>query len=245
MSIQSEISRISGNISGTYSALEELGAEMPSTQNSDNLEATARTVQIPDTSTLMTKENPTGTGAFSMNRKSGSTVGDYSTAEGSGCTASGLGAHAEGENTVASGAVSHAEGRNCKASGWGSHAEGSGTDASSIYQHVQGKYNVIDTSSLYAHIVGNGTDDTSRSNAHTLDWNGLGWFAGGLKVGGTGQTDATAKTVPAVDSSGALDVQAAAKSDGQAPGSMLLRNSQLVSAETSPTVNGEICWQYG
>lgn len=39
--------------------------------------------------------------------------------------------------------------------------------------------------------------------------------------------------------------QVAAKSGQQTPGSMLLRNSQLVSAETSPTVNGEICWQYG
>lgn len=217
MSIQSEISRISGNISGTYSALEELGAEMPSTQNSDNLEATARTVQIPDTSTLMTKANPTGTGAFSMNRKSGTTVGLFSTAEG----------------------------YNCAASGGYSHAEGMETAAVVAAQHVQGQYNIVDTDSKYAHIVGNGIGDASRSNAHTLDWSGLGWFAGGLKTGGTGQDDTAAKTVPAVDSSGALDIQVAAKADGQAPGSMLLRNSQLVSAETSPTVNGEICWQYG
>lgn len=30
----------------------------------------------------------------------------------------------------------------------------------------------------YAHIVGNGTSDTDRSNAHTLDWNGNAWYAG-------------------------------------------------------------------
>lgn len=35
-----------------------------------------------------------------------------------------------------------------------------------------------------------------------------------------------------------------ANSSGQTPGTMLLRNSQLVSTETTPTVNGEICWTY-
>ena len=47
----------------------------------------------------------------------------------------------------------------------------------------------------YAHIVGNGTSDDARSNAHTLDWEGLGWFKGGLKIGGTSQDDANAKEV--------------------------------------------------
>lgn len=52
-----------------------------------------------------------------------------------------------------------------------------------------------DTRGKYAHIVGNGTADNARSNAHTLDWNGLGWFKGGLKVGGTGQDDSNAENV--------------------------------------------------
>lgn len=30
----------------------------------------------------------------------------------------------------------------------------------------------------YAYIVGNGTSDTERSNAHTLDWKGNAWYAG-------------------------------------------------------------------
>lgn len=38
--------------------------------------------------------------------------------------------------------------------------------------------------------------------------------------------------------------QVVANSSGQTPGTSLLRNSKLVSAETNPTVNGEICWQY-
>lgn len=38
--------------------------------------------------------------------------------------------------------------------------------------------------------------------------------------------------------------QVVANSSGQAPGTSLLRNSKLASAETNPTVNGEICWTY-
>lgn len=51
------------------------------------------------------------------------------------------------------------------------------------------------THGKYVHIVGNGTRTDRRSNAHTLDWNGLGWFAGGLKIGGTGQDDESAVEV--------------------------------------------------
>ena len=85
------------------------------------------------------------------------------------------------------------------ASGPYSHSEGLGTTAQRKSQHTQGEYNMIDTGGFargkYAHIVGNGTSPTARSNAHTLDWNGLGWFAGGLKVGGTGQDDEAAVEV--------------------------------------------------
>lgn len=138
----------------------------------------------------------------------------YTHAEGNATTASGMNSHAEGKETTASGYISHAEGYQSVASGgYGSHAEGylataSGnnahaegynTVANSQSQHVQGQCNIIDTSGdaesrgKYAHIVGNGTSDTDRSNAHTLDWDGLGWFASGVKVGGTGQDDENAK----------------------------------------------------
>lgn len=114
---------------------------------------------------------------------------DRSHAEGHYTTASSSASHAEGSNTTASGAYSHAEGYNTTASGYASHAEGSGTIASGAYQHVQGKYNIEDTEDKYAHIVGNGTSASSRSNAHTLDWNGNAWFAGDVYVGGTSQDD--------------------------------------------------------
>ena len=107
--------------------------------------------------------------------------GINSHAEGWVTTASGATSHAEGWKTTASGAYSHAEGMQTTASGAYSHAEGSYTLASSDYQHVQGNYNIKDEANIYAHIVGNGSfssDGKSRSNAHTLDWNGNAWYAG-------------------------------------------------------------------
>lgn len=38
---------------------------------------------------------------------------------------------------------------------------------------------------LSACIVGNGTSDTERSNAHTLDWEGNAWYSGDVYVGST------------------------------------------------------------
>ena len=97
----------------------------------------------------------------------------------------------EGNGNIASGAYSHAEGLRNIASGNNSHAEGVYTEASGYATHVQGKYNIIQQVTgpnylgKYCHIVGNGTSDTARSNAHTLDWNGNAWFAGDVYTGGT------------------------------------------------------------
>ena len=111
-------------------------------------------------------------------------------AEGGGCVASGEQAHAEGAGTAASGVNSHAEGIASNANGAGSHAEGYNTVAKNAYQHVGGMYNVQDPSSAdssqpgtYAEIIGNGTSNTQRSNARTLDWQGNESLAGGLTLG--------------------------------------------------------------
>ena len=129
--------------------------------------------------------NTTASGNFSHAEGSSTTAsGSSSHAEGSGTTASGSSSHAEGSGTTASGNFSHAEGNNTTASGNFSHAEGNNTKASSHWQHVQGKYNVEDTAATYAHIVGNGNNST-RSNAHTLDWDGNAWFASDVYVGST------------------------------------------------------------
>lgn len=117
-------------------------------------------------------------------RFSGSTVGLYSTAEGSinyatarsshaegrSTQATGLCSHVEGFNTVASGNYSHSEGEyNSIASGTASHSEGTGTTASGDYSHAEGNYTTAsgiashaDGSSTqaigeYSHASGNGT----------------------------------------------------------------------------------------
>lgn len=116
-------------------------------------------------------------------------TGNSSHAEGSQTAASSSGSHAEGMNTNASGIGSHAEGAYTTASGQNSHAEGWDTVAQRRSQHVQGEYNILDTEGTdgsvkgkYAYIVGNGTSETARSNAHTLDWDGNAWFAGGIEL---------------------------------------------------------------
>lgn len=108
-------------------------------------------------------------------------IGFNSHAEGYQTKASGNYSHSEGHLTTASGERSHAEGSGTTASGMRSHAEGSGTIAKGAHQHVQGKYNIADTK--YAHIIGNGTSNDSRSNAHTVDWDGNAWYAGSIAIG--------------------------------------------------------------
>ena len=134
--------------------------------------------------------------------------GNQSHAEGYQTTASGRYSHAEGESTTASKDGSHAEGYQTTASGHYSHAEGIGTIASSDYQHVQGRCNVEDSSGIYAHIVGNGANLSSRSNAHTLDWSGNAWFAGTVEgkalILSSSTQDSTKKFKITVDDSGTL-----------------------------------------
>lgn len=148
-------------------------------------------------------------------RKSGSDVGNFSCAEGTGVTAGGFASHAEGGNTVASGVYSHAEGVNTTASGSDSHAEGSGTSAknstahaegwntvaggfashaggydtkaSSNYQTAIGKYNIEDTASKYLLIVGNGSSDSARSNAFCVNTTGAVEVKRGVWIGSNNQ----------------------------------------------------------
>ena len=132
--------------------------------------------------TKMDKVNPTGSGSFSLNRKSGTTVGNYSFAEGYDCTASGINshaegyqtvatraeAHAEGNNTIASGDCSHAEGQSTTASGARSHAEGDNTTASGDYSHAEGYY--TEASGDYSHAEGQSTT-ASGARSHAEGYN--------------------------------------------------------------------------
>ena len=110
--------------------------------------------------------------------------GQASPAEGYNTTASGTASHAENWLTFAKGQASHAEGYYTNAKGTYSHAQNEHTIASKASQTVLGTYNIEDASSTTTHpsaltgygeysvIIGNGTDDNTRSNALTVDWNG-------------------------------------------------------------------------
>ena len=90
---------------------------------------------------------------------------------------------------IASGPSSFAQGTG-EATSMGSAAFGIGTIAKGYAQFVNGKNNIEDDNGTYVMIVGNGqagydeNDEyyVNRSNAHTLDWDGNAWFAGGIEL---------------------------------------------------------------
>lgn len=167
-----------------------------------------RKKDVEERSTATNFENGAGAGALKQ-ASAAAAPGANATAFGSGTSASAASAHAEGNGAVASGSASHAqndgtkatgdyshaEGSSTEASGQAAHAEGTGTVAANRSQHVEGEYNVQDPSGnepsgrgTYQHIVGNGTSNSNRSNAHTMDWNGNAWYAGDVYVGSTSGT---------------------------------------------------------
>ena len=172
-------------------------------------------------------QGTTASGAYSHAEGQGTTArGMYSHAEGRYTTARGMYSHAEGRyttasedeshtegyNTTASGYASHAEGYYTDANEWASHAEGDGTTASAKGTHAGGLGTVADgeymtaigkhntENSGKAFVVGNGTSNTNRSDAFTVDWSGNTVMKGGLTLGtalsiangGTGATTAAA-----------------------------------------------------
>lgn len=149
------------------------------------INSSTKTITVDTYKTLGTKDNylfilqSPGLGDISYDE------GEYAHAEGTG-VAVGDYSHAEGHNTKALWASSHAEGESTIARGWRSHAEGYGTVANGRNQHVSGTYNIADN--RYLVIVGNGSSDSSRSNAYTLDTNGNAWYSGEVYVGSTSGT---------------------------------------------------------
>ena len=110
----------------------------------------------------------------------GTASGNMSHSEGNTTQAIGESSHAEGQGGSATGLAAHKEGINSLANGEASHAEGLWTRAGSANQHVEGRFNIEDSQNKYAHIIGNGTSDTARSNAFTVDWSGNVEVAGDI-----------------------------------------------------------------
>ncbi len=173
------------------------------------------------------KENFDGTGAFSVNRRSGYVIGAKSVAigedciatgdtsiaigknntsegagsfaEGYGTNSTGNGSHSEGIDANASARGAHAEGIGTAAANDGAHAEGEGTYAMGANQHVEGRYNIQDPDGNYLHIAGAGTNNSNRKNVYTLDWLGNATYAGTVSVA-TPTEDAHATNKQYVDS---------------------------------------------
>lgn len=97
---------------------------------------------------------------------SGSTIGEYATAEGYNTQASGEASHAEGWGSIASGYKAHAEGEG-EASAYISHAEGSSM-ASGQYSHAEGGYCKAIGSSSHAE----GYSSEAKGNSSHAE----GWF---------------------------------------------------------------------
>ena len=186
--------------------------------------------------------------------------GNYAHAEGRINIASGLISHAEGRSNITSGNNSHAEGCGNIASGNNSHAEGYYNEAPGYATHVQGKYNVVQSVTgpnylgKYCHIVGNGTSDTARSNAHTLDWDGNAWFAGDVYTGGTAMDSgakklATEVPVSTADNGKVLSVVNGAWAAATMPSGVYVGNytgdgtkSRTITLEFTPKVMFILIW---
>lgn len=130
---------------------------------------TDETIREPDTSSFMVK----GTDYVTAGKKSGTTLGTKSTAEGNNTTASGSYAHAEGSNTIASNIDSHAEGSSTTASGNSSHVEGNNTTASGFASHAEGSN--AKANGNYSHAEG----QSSTASGDTSHAEGLYTIASG------------------------------------------------------------------
>jgi hypothetical protein len=127
--------------------------------------------------------------------------GEASSTKGILTKATGKAAVAKGYKTLAEGNYSVAKGieTKTKENATAGQAQGKGTIVGSKYQNVQGRYNIVDDEGEYAHIVGNGEDDSHRSNAYTLDWEGNARFNGDVYAGGSQKEDGNSKKLATED----------------------------------------------
>jgi len=162
--------------------------------------------------------------------------GNYSHAEGNTTEATGQYSHAEGQFTLAAGNASHAEGAGTVANGSFSHAEGLGTVAQGMGQHAQGAYN-ISSSIAGAFILGNGSDDNTRSNLIFAAGNTV-QITGSLDVNGsiTGSLLGTATTASYVENAQTASYVIGTNVNGavQQSDAVYIGNSSFLSSQNYP-----------
>ena len=78
--------------------------------------------------------------------------------------------------------------------GWSEYIKKISTGYTSDFRSGRKIYSKATENSVnYALMIGNGTSEDARSNAHTVDWEGNAWYQGNVYVGGEGQDDENTK----------------------------------------------------
>lgn len=116
-----------------------------------------------------------------------SKIGSYSVALGDNTFAEGIRSFAMGAHSRATGAYSIAIGNQACTNQDNGCAIGEYVMTQAKNQTALGCYNKIDSDNLF--VIGNGTNESSRSNAHTLSKNGIAWFEGDVYTGSTSGTN--------------------------------------------------------
>ena len=114
-------------------------------------------------------------------------IGDYSVALGDNTFAEGIRSFAMGAHSRATGDYSIAIGDQACTNTDNGCAIGEYVITQAKNQTALGCYNKIDSDNLF--VIGNGTNESSRSNAHTLSKNGIAWFEGDIYTGSTSGTN--------------------------------------------------------
>ena len=169
-------------------------------------------------------------------------LGSDSHAEGYNTTASGSRSHAEGTNTIARGMCEHVSGSYNvadRATAWvasTSYTVGdivsideTYTDGSNVERTVTKIYKCKTANSdskftaskwdeygKYLEVVGNGTDDASRSNARALDWSGNEYLKGDLYIGCSANSSGGTKVATLTDISSKMDASLKGTANGVA-----------------------------
>lgn len=116
-----------------------------------------------------------------------SKIGNYSVALGDNTFAEGIRSFAMGAHSRATGDYSIAMGNQACTNQDNGCAIGEYVMTQAKNQTALGCYNKIDSDNLF--VIGNGTNESSRSNAHTLSKNGIAWFEGDVYTGSTSGTN--------------------------------------------------------
>lgn len=116
-----------------------------------------------------------------------SKIGNYSVALGDNTFAEGIRSFAMGAHSRATGDYSIAMGNQACTNQNNGCAIGEYVMTQTKNQTALGCYNKIDSDNLF--VIGNGTNESSRSNAHTLSKNGIAWFEGDVYTGSTSGTN--------------------------------------------------------